>query len=187
MPEETTGEENFRAQALAELAACGVASNHVSIQYEDELQDFSVRIHRAAPKLDPDQMGCVARLDLGGLIISFEDGDADAKFRSAARSIFRAKAREEAIAWLTERNLLEALPQFDPATSDLASYAHQLEEHCGLARGSILEVYRPNRLTIRRDVDFRSDALRHISYAVAASNLSDHGIAFGILGSDAAQ
>jgi hypothetical protein len=187
VPEERTGEETFRARVLSELAACGVAPDNVSIQYENELQDFSVRINGAAPKLDQNQLGCVARLELGGLTISFEDGDADAKFRSAAQSVFRAKAREEAIVWLTERNLLAALPLFDPTTGDLASYANQLEEHCGLARGSILEVYSPNLLTIRRDVDFRSDALRHISHAVAASNLSDHGIAFGVLGSDAAQ
>ena len=187
MPGERTGEENFRARVLSELAACGVAPGNVSIQYESELQDFSVRIHGVAPKLDQNQLGCVARLGLDGLIISFEDGDADARFRSAARSAFRDRAREEAIVWLKERNLLEALPLFDPATDDLTSYANQLEEHCGLARGSILEVYSPNLLTIRRDVDFRSDALRHISHAVAASNLCDHGVAFGVLGSDAAQ
>lgn len=187
MRKEATGEENFRARVLVELAACGVASDHVSIQYEDELQDFSIRIQGAAPKLDQGRLVCVARLELGGLIISFEDGTADAKFRSVAQSVLRAKARDEAIVWLTERNLLEALPLFDPATGDLASYAKRLEEHCGLDRGSILEVYSPNFLTIRRDVDFRSGALRCVSHAVAASNLSDHGIAFGFLGSDTAQ
>jgi hypothetical protein len=187
VPQETTGDENFRAQVLAELAGCGVASDNVSIQYEDELQDFSIRIRGAASKLNPDQLTCIARLELGGLIISFEDREADAKFRSVARSALTAKAREEAIVWLTERNLLEGLPLFDPATGDLTSYANRLEEHCGLAGGSILEVHSPNLLTIRRDADFRSDTLRLISHAVAASNLSDHSIAFGILGSDAAQ
>ncbi len=186
VPEGTTGEEKFCARVLSELAACGVAPDHVSIQYENELQDFSIRIHGAAPKLDQGQLACVARLEFGGLIISFEDGSANAKFRSVAQSARRAKAREDAIVWLTERNLLEALPLFDPATGDLAAYANRLEEHCGLARGSILEVHSPNLLTIRRDADFQSDALRLISHAVAASNLSDHGIAFGFLGSDAA-
>jgi hypothetical protein len=187
VPEDTTGEQNFRARVLSELAACGVPSDNVSIQYEDELQDFIIRIQGTAPKLDQGQLACVARLELGGLIISFEDGEADANFRLVAKSVLRAKARGEAIVWLTERNLLEALPLFDPATGDLPSYAKRLEEHCGLARGSILEVYSPNLLTIRRDADLRSDALRLISHAVAASNLSDHGIAFGVLGSDAAQ
>lgn len=187
MPEETTGEENFRARVLSELAACGIASDNVSIQYENELQDFSIRIQGAAPKLDQGQLACVARLELSGLIISFEDAEADAKFRSVSKSVLRAKARDEAVVWLTERNLLDALPLFDPATGDLASYANRLEEHCGLVRGSILEVHSPNLLTIRRDAAFGSDALRLISHAVAASNLSDHGIAFGFLGSDAAQ
>jgi hypothetical protein len=185
--EERTGEESFRARVLSELAACGVAPDEVSIHYENELQDFSIRIHGAAPKLDQGQLACVARLELGGLIISFEDSKADAKFRSVAQSVLRAKAREEAIVWLTERNLLEALPSFDPATGDLASYANRLEEHCGLARGTILEVYNPNLLTIRREVDFRSDALRCISHAVAASNLSDHGVSFGFVGSTSAK
>lgn len=187
MPDNTTGEENFRARVLSDLAACGVASDNVSIQYESELQYFSVRINGAAPKLDGGQLACVARLELGGLIISFEDGEADAEFRSVARSVLRAKVRGEAIAWLTERGLLEALPLFDPATGDLASYAKRLEQHCGLVCGSILEVHCRNLLTIRRDADLRSDALRLISHAVAASNLSDHGIAFGVLGSDTAQ
>jgi hypothetical protein len=181
--EQRTGEENFQARVLLELGACGLAPDDVSIEYEDELQDFSVRIYETAPKLNHDQLACVARLELGGLTISFEDGEADAQFRSVAQSALKAKAREEAIVWLAERNLLETLPLFDPARSDLASYANLLEEHCGLARGSILEVYAPNLLTIRRDVDFRSDELRRISHAVAASNLSDHEIAFGVIGS----
>jgi hypothetical protein len=184
---EATGEENFRARMLLELAACGVASNDVTVQYEDELQDFSIKIQGAAPKFDEGQLACVAQLEWGGLIISFEDGEADAKFRSFAQSVLRARARDDAIAWLTERNLLEALPLFDPATGDLASYANRLEEHCGLAPGSILEVYSPNLLTIRRDAGLRADALRLMSHAVAACNLSDHGIKFGFLGSDAAQ
>jgi hypothetical protein len=187
VPEDLTGEERFRARVLAELATCGIASDNVSIQYENELQDFSIRIQAAAPKLDQGQLGCIARLGLGGLVISFEDGEADAEFRSVAQSVFRTKARDEAVVWLTERNLLEALPLFDPAIGDLASYAHRLEEHCGLARGSMLEVISPNLLTIRRDADLRLVSLQLISHAVAASNLSDHGIAFGFLGSDAAK
>ncbi len=83
------------------------------------------------------------------------------------------------------RNHFETLPLFDPATGDLASYAARLEEHCGLVRGSILEVYSPKLLTVRRDADFRGDALRCVSHAVAASNSSAHGIAFGLIGTSA--
>ncbi len=185
MPSGQSGDDNFRARVLSELTACGIAPDNVSIQYENELQDFSIRIGGAAPTLDEAQLGCVARLELSGLIISFEADEADAKFRSVAQSVLKAEARQEAIVWLTERNLLETLPLFDPATGDLTSYAKRLEEHCGLASGSVLEVYSLNFLTIRRDIDFRSDALLRISHAVAASNLSDHGIAFGLIGRSA--
>lgn len=187
MAEERSGEETFRAQVLSELAACGVAHDNVRIQYENELQDFSIRISGAAPKLEQAQLECLARLELSGLIISFEDAETDAEFRSVAQSVLRAKAREDAIVWLTAQNLLDGLPLFDPATGDLSSYARQLEEHCGLAPGSILEVYSPSLLTIRRDVDFGSDALRCISHAIAASDLADHGVAFGFVGSTSAE
>lgn len=184
MPDETNAEEQFRARVLSELATCGVSPDHVSIQYEDELQDFSVRIGSAAPKLSEDQAYRVAGLSLGGLYIFFEDADANSEYQRAAGELLRVKSRNEAVAWLASQNLLETLPLFDPAIGDLASYAKRLEEHCGLLQGSILEVYSASMLTIRRDGRIDSGALRCISHAVAASNVEEHGIIFGIIGED---
>jgi hypothetical protein len=65
VPEDLTGEERFRARVLAELATCGIASDNVSIQYENELQDFSIRIQAAAPKLDQGQLVTCEQADFG--------------------------------------------------------------------------------------------------------------------------
>jgi hypothetical protein len=181
------GEEHFRARVLSELAACGVASDRVTIQYEDYLQDFDIVIHGAAATPDADQFACIARLQATGLIISFDDIEANAKFLLAVQSAFRSKARDDALVWLAERDLLDNLPLFDPSATDLASYAASLERHCGVLPGSILEVYDKHLLTIRRDLDVSAllggDEWRRISHAVAASNLADHDITLGFLGS----
>jgi hypothetical protein len=184
--ERAKGEGSFCELVLSELATCGVASETVAVEYDSALDDFSFRIRRTPSVLDASQLACIARLQVAGAI-SFEDPETEAKFRLAADIALMTKMREDARVWLAQHNLLEGLPVFDPTASDLASYAQRLESHCGFPPGSALEVSGPKSLTIRHGLPdpgtLRGDALQRtfdvlerIRHAVAASNLSDHGI-----------
>jgi hypothetical protein len=89
------------------------------------------------------------------------------------------------------------LPSYDPDRESLSVYSERLEAFCGVEPGSILTVHDVGILTIK--LAWIEGALEQpvpsadeerfmcLLKAVSASNLEDHGVGFGFVGTEGAQ
>lgn len=140
-----------------QIAHCGIARDQISVRHEEVLQDDVATIATPAAALTAPQLKCLAALSISGRIFAFTDPAAQKRFDPVVEREIRKAAVAEARQWLTDRNLLDRLPVYDPKRQSLAEFGLALEALCGIPAGTGIKAAGANQLTIVPPNDLNMD------------------------------
>lgn len=157
-------------QTLREgLAGCGLKAAGISMVYDEDTQGYIITIGQAAGATTT-QFECIEGVTRGDWVL-FEDKELDRIFTEAsyarAKNLWLADAKKT----LSERGLLENLPQ----RSDFASvdeFVVALERHCGFEAGSILKVRDGNVSIWPENISEGHGDLSRLSALIAALSIA---------------
>ena len=165
----------------------------VQITYAEDLQSELIVVKTNA--VTDEQIRCLATVERASPypVVLFEDETVGARSSVLQRQEERAVARE----WLNQRGRLADLPSYDPNRESLSTYAQRLEAFCGIEPGTILTVHDLGVLTFKQEwieaglhqpvLTGDDEKFQCLLKAVSASNLEEHGVGFGFVGTEAAE
>lgn len=130
----------FEAELIRKVSSCGVDASHLSLRYENYLQDYDLVV-RSGP-LTPKQIACINDVVGSAAILSFLDPENAAEHREAQSRKSRQTARELAKA-------MPGLPVYDPLRMTLAAFAREIEVYCGVEPGAVLKVVDDRLLSVQ--------------------------------------
>lgn len=129
-------------QLSSQVTACGVRTDQFSIQYSGELQSDEVQIADLSNDTEVQLYTCLAAIMRGGAIINFANEEDNRRFFEAYRAAYAeidgAAMRASAQRWLSERDLFDSRPHYDPVRQSLAQFAEQIEQFCSLPSGALI-------------------------------------------------
>jgi len=166
------------------LMQCGLDPSGISVKYEDYLQSIEIVI-RSSAGATSEQFGCI-REAIGTKIITFEDSQMFGAYTDFVSELTRPQRLAELEMRLTEKGLLEGLPERQDFRS-LETFAAALERYSGLAPGSTLKIigdkisYQPENAD-DNPIDLaerHSDLLTVLFYVSVKEN-----IGFGFIGNE---
>lgn len=182
-------------QTVEALAACGADAANIRIAYDEELQSDVVTIGSRSG-VDQTKLPCIAGAVHPFYLVHFEDPATDAAYSTLVWEQARRRAALAGREWLRERGLLQGMPRFRPGKVPLTKFVRDVEVHCSVRPGRAIEIVTPSSVTLRSDFMesiVASDNRRHadrmtcLMNVLAASDLAAGGVAFGFVGSEAAE
>ena len=175
-------------QAIEAIAQCEIPRENVQISYQDYLQSDEIRISDIGIVTE-EKLRCLNNAVHPFYVLTLVDKRQMNKFYSVVEIEDRSKRKAEAREWLRANDLLERMPEFDPARG-LGEFAAEVEKACGLDRNSALILLEDTGLALDpdfiRSVDFmkRGEAFMCLGRMIAASNADEHGISLGFIGNE---
>jgi hypothetical protein len=170
---------------------CGVPASEAVITYEDWLQGEQIVVKSTS--LTDEQLRCLSALARRNPypVVFFENAELTKRDIELQHQQHRREARE----WLRARNLLATLPSYDPQTESISEFARRIERFCGIEAGSVLTMHDVDMLTLKSEwaddqvrgtaSKISEDKFWCLMNAVAASNLEEQRVRFGIIGNEA--
>jgi hypothetical protein len=175
-------------QTIEALAQCGIPAARARISYDPELQLDVVSIDPLPAPPSDELLACVYRATApAGYYVEFSDAEQNGAFWALALDEGRRRARLEGQQWLQDHGLLAGMPVYRAGETDLAAFARDVEAYCSIAPGTAIEVVDAALVTLRpefaRSIADSGDGgkLTCLVNVMAASNLADGGVDFGII------
>ncbi|WP_404712171.1 hypothetical protein [Sphingomonas sp. MMS24-J13] len=184
-------------QARQVVVGCGLPDQHVSVAYEQDMQEDVIWIARDQSPLPEHTLACVARASLQTIYyVYFRDAAEQSRYGSIYSKIENEVEVREARKWLSERGRLSAIPL--PEKDRLANYVKAVEIFCGVKEGALL-VARDNefitfthgglgRITSNgiEGAAATNEQYECVTRVMSAADLRSRGIFFGFIGNAAA-
>ena len=178
----TSGQAEFISpeDAARQITECGTGA--VDIRYDDLLQSHILTVHDAAEG----QLQCIERA------AGYYDVELPPEFQKRFSEIRTAKYsavyREQAVALLSKRGLLNKVSQYRAGETSDATFARELEAICGpAAEGALQSRYGPRTISPewvkKMPLPFRPQDAEAMSCLMAAASVA--GWDLGIIGNEA--
>ena len=168
--------EAFEAELIRAVSACGVDAIHLSLKYEDYLQDYDLIVSEGP--LPPACVMCIADVVGQSAILSFTDP-------ANAAELYRIQSKRTR-EWLRAKALnMPDLPRFDPSAMTLEAFAKELETYCGIEPGTAIEVRDGRFATLIPAFRLEEGDVQRVGRLIEALSVAlvDHeGFRFGIVG-----
>ena len=175
-------------QAIEAIVQCEIPRENVQITYQDYLQSDEIRISDIGVVTE-EKLRCLKNAVHPFYVLTLIDQSQMNKFYSFVEIEDPSKRKAEAREWLRANDLLDRVPEFDPARG-LGEFAAEVEKVCGFNRNSALMLLGDAGLTLDPDFirsdDFmkRGEAVTCLGRIIAASNADEHGISLGFIGNE---
>ena len=179
-------------QAIEAVRRCGFPASSIRIRYDKLLQSYVIAIRKVRSRPQEPVLRCVYEAAAPrGYDVEFKDRIVHDAYWTLAFEEGRKKANAEGRRWLEQRNLTAGMPLYRAGQREIAGFARAVESHCSIEPGSALEVAGPDALTTRRDFfegpfsEDKSNDLLCLMNVLAASDLAQGGVKFGLVGNEA--
>lgn len=166
--------------AAQQIVLCGAGP--VDVRFDDLLRSYVLTVHGAADA----QLQCIERA------AGYHDVELPSALQKGFDEIRAAKYsavyREQAVAWLSERGLLDKVPKFLPGETDDATFSRKLEAICGpAAEGALQSEYGPRTISPqwikKMSLPFRPEDAEAMSCLMTTASIA--GFDLGLIGNEA--
>ncbi|WP_145923378.1 hypothetical protein [Sphingopyxis macrogoltabida] len=178
----TSGQAEFISpeDAARQITECGAGA--VDIRYDDLLQSHILTVHDATEG----QLQCIEKA--AGYYDIELPPELQKRFSEIRAAKYSAVYREQAVAWLSKRGLLNKVPKYRAGETNEATFARELEAICGpAAKGALQSRYGPRTISPewvkKMPLPFRPQDAEAMSCLMAAASVA--GWDLGIIGNEA--
>ncbi|MGN6818374.1 MAG: hypothetical protein ACTHJR_06840 [Sphingomonas sp.] len=168
-----------------DLHSCGIDDARAIVEHDEGPEDREAGIAGSAPVSDA-QMKCIAAAAAQReYFVEFADPALSKRFIELTIAEQRESGRKIAREWLAQHHLLDKLPVLAP-DEDLASFAVRMENFCGFAPHTGLQLLGPKSVTLAGQARPDAAKVECLVLAFGATDLRE-GMSFGLIGNETYQ